>query len=92
METKKTLLLHDTFLKRGETERMNISLATIYKGDIATSIYSTNCYDPEDLGYHGKIIEVFREYHTGWLGWIRMKLSFLMSWKIIRDYDRLILS
>jgi hypothetical protein len=92
MEKKKTLVLHDTFLKRGETERMNISLATIYKGDMATSIYSTNCYDPEDLGYHGKIIEVFREYHAGWLGWIRMKWAFITSWKLIRSYDRLILS
>jgi glycosyltransferase involved in cell wall biosynthesis len=92
MSQKKTLLLHDTFLKRGETERMNISIATIYKGDIATSIWSTHSYDPEDLWYHGKIIEVFREYHRGWLGWIRMKLAFFFAWKLIRSYERLIFS
>ena len=63
MATKKTLVIHDSFLIRGESERMNISFATIYKGDIATSIWSTNSYDPIDLGFHGKIIEFFRNYH-----------------------------
>ena len=92
MDTKKTLIMHDSFLKRGESERMNISLATILKGDIATSIWSTHSYDPIDLGYHGKLIELFRNYHSGWLGYIRMKLKFFFSWGLTRRYDNVIFS
>ncbi|MBP9811929.1 glycosyltransferase, partial [Candidatus Gracilibacteria bacterium] len=92
MSTKKTLVMHDSFLIRGESERMNISFATIYKGDIATSIWSTNSYDPFDLGFHGKIIEIFRNYHTGWLGYIRMKLHFFFSSSLTHKYSRIIFS
>lgn len=84
--------MHESFLKRGESERMNIGLANIYHADIATSIWSTHSYDPIDLGYHGKIIEIFREYHTGWFGYLRMKWRFLTAWKLVRSYDRIVFS
>lgn len=49
MITKKTLLFHDTFTTQSGTERMNISMANILGADIATAIWSTNCYDPKEL-------------------------------------------
>jgi glycosyltransferase involved in cell wall biosynthesis len=92
MTAKRTLVMHESFLKRGESERMNIGLANIYHADIATSIWSTNSYDPIDLGYHGEIVEIFREYHAGWFGFMRMKWRFMSAWKLVRNYDRIIFS
>lgn len=71
---------------------MVIDTATILGADIATAIWSTRSYEPSELGYHGRIREVFPQYHTGWVGYIRMKWRFLFSGKITKGYDRVILS
>ena len=63
MSEKNTLLFHDTFITRSGAERMNINMATILDTDIATAIWSTHCYNPEELGYHGRIFEVFHNFH-----------------------------
>ena len=59
MQDTRTLLFHDTFTSRSGAERTNISIANILSADIATAIWSTNCYEPKSLGYHGKIFELF---------------------------------
>jgi hypothetical protein len=92
MQTKSTLIFHDSFIHRSGRERVNITLANILGGDIATTIWSVNSYDPYELGYHGKIIELFRKLYGGWIGYVRMKWAFFVSRKITKNYNRVILS
>ena len=92
MQKKSTLIFHDAFIHRSGTERININIANILSADIATAIWSTNSYTPGDLGYHGKIIELFRGVYEGWLGFLRMKWAFLWSRGITKHYDRIIFS
>lgn len=49
MTDTKTLIFHDEFTTRSGAERMNISMANILFADIATAIWSKNCYDPKSL-------------------------------------------
>lgn len=48
-EFLKTLLYHDTFLMRGGAERLNIEIAKTLGADIATAIWSFNCYDARSM-------------------------------------------
>ena len=80
----KSLFFHESFLKRGGAERMVIDTATILGADIATAIWATRSFEPAELGYHGRIREVFPQYHTGWVGYIRMKWQFLFSSKVTK--------
>ena len=88
----KTLVFHDTFLVRSGSERMNIDMANILGADIATAIWSTHSYDGGEMGYHGQVYEVFPHYHTGWVGYIRMKWGFFWSRKITKKYDTIVFS
>lgn len=63
---------------------MVIDAANILGADIATAIWSTRSYEPTELGYHKQAKEVFPEYHTGWVGYIRMKWRFLFSAEITK--------
>ncbi len=92
MQTKKTLLFHDSFIHRSGTERVNINIANILKADIATAIWSGNSYEAYELGYHGKVFELFRRIYGGWISYVRMKWAFLFSRKITKNYDRVIFS
>jgi len=47
----KTLIFHDTFLMKGGAERMNIEIAKSLNADIATAIWSPDCYDAESMGF-----------------------------------------
>lgn len=88
----KTLIFHESFTKRSGSERMSIDMANILSADIATSIWSIKSYDPNELGYHGRIYELFPKYHGGWVGYIRMKWRFLFSQKVTKNYDTIIMS
>ncbi len=88
----KTLIFHEAFTKRSGSERMTIDMANILSADIATSIWSTRSYDPVELGYHGTIHELFPKYHTGWVGYIRMKWRFLLSRRVTKKYNTVIMS
>jgi hypothetical protein len=92
MNKKTTLLFHDTFIHRSGTERVNINIANILEADIATAIWSANSYDAYELGYHGKIIELFHRFYSGWMGFIRMKWAFLFSRNITKKYARILFS
>jgi glycosyltransferase involved in cell wall biosynthesis len=92
MDKKTTLLFHDTFIHRSGTERVNINIANILEADIATAIWSANSYEAYELGYHGKVFELFRRFYSGWIGFIRMKWAFLFSRNITKNYKRIIFS
>jgi glycosyltransferase involved in cell wall biosynthesis len=92
MIQKKTLVFHDTFITRSGAEKMNISIANILEADIATAIWSTHCYNPSDMGYHGKIQEIFQKVNRGWVSFFLMKWRFFWSKKITKGYERVVVS
>ena len=67
MQKIRTLIFHDSFIHRSGSERVNINIANILEGDIATAIWSGNSYEAYELGYHGKIFELFRKLYGGWV-------------------------
>ena len=92
MQKKRSLIFHDSFTNRSGTERVNINIANILEWDIATTIWSSNSYEAYELGYHGKVYELFHKMYGGWIGYVRMKWAFFFSRKITKNYDRVILS
>ncbi len=89
----KTLLLYDAFFSRGQSEKMNLEIAMILSADILTGVYTENTYIPEHIGFHGKIIEIYRSipknqnlFHTILLVW-----KFRKNHLIFQDYDTFIL-
>jgi glycosyltransferase involved in cell wall biosynthesis len=92
MKTKKTLIFHDAFIYRSWTERININMANIFDADIATAIWSANSYEGFELGFHGKVIELFTKFYESGFWFLRMKWKFFFSGKITRNYERIIFS
>ncbi len=88
----KTLLFHDAFLTRGWAEHMNLEIANILSADIATAIWSDFTYIPEQMGYHGKIHELYPEYKKWLLWFLKMKWKFYNCEEITQKYDTVILS
>lgn len=89
---KKTLLIHDTFLMKGGAERLNIEIAKILEADIATAVYSENCYDAEKMGFFGKIFLTQKSFKNGMLGFLQMKWNFFCSKKITKNYEAIFFS
>ncbi len=75
----KTLLYHDTFLMKWGAERMNIEIAKLLDADIATAIWSKDCYNAREMWFLGKIAEVDPGFTRWMYGFIRMKFLFLIS-------------
>ncbi len=71
---------------------MNIEIAKILDADIATAYWSPNCYDPDSMDFHGKIIETNPSFQRGMIGFLRMKFSFLTNKKITDEYDTIFFS
>ena len=88
----KTLLFHDTFLMRGWAERMNIEIAKTLNADIATAIWSPNCYNAQSMWFDWNIIETDPKFQKGILGFLKMKWWFLNSKKLLENYDTIFFS
>lgn len=88
----KTLLFHDTFLMRGWAERMNIEIAKSLDTDIATAIWSRDCYDARAMWYHWSIIEIDPGFKKGMLWFLKMKWKFFKSRKLLSKYDTVLFS
>lgn len=88
----KTLLFHDTFLMKWGAERMNIEIAKTLDADIATAVWSPNCYDAQAMEFKWKIIEVDPNFKRGMLGFILMKWRFFCSKKLVSDYGKIFFS
>ncbi len=88
----KTLIFHDTFLMKGGAERMNIEIAKSLNADIATAIWSPDCYDARSMGFTWKIIQTCPNFRKWMIGFIKMKWSFFRSTHILPQYDTIIFS
>ncbi len=88
----KTLLFHDTFLMKWGAERMNIEIAKILDADIATALWSPDCYDIQAMGFEWKVIEVNPNFRRGILGFVLMKWYFFRSKKLVSEYENIFFS
>ncbi len=88
----KILVFHDTYLMRGWAERMNIEIAKWSLADIATAIWSPDCYDAWSMWFIWDIFEVDPGWRRGMFGFLRMKWQFYTSEKITANYDSILFS
>ncbi len=73
-------------------ERMNIEIAKWLNADIATTIWSKDCYDAHSMGFLWEIIEVNPDFRKGILGFLQMKWSFFHSRNITGKYSHILFS
>jgi glycosyltransferase involved in cell wall biosynthesis len=88
----KTLLYHDTFLMRGWAERLNIEIAKTLNTDIATALWSTDCYDAGSMWFTWEINEVNPDFKRGIFWFLIMKWQFFRSKGLLANYDTVIFS
>ncbi len=88
----KTLLYHDTFLMRGWAERLNIEIAKTLGADIATSVWSPNCYDSLSMWFTWEIFQINQDFKRWILWFLIMKWRFFRSRRFLNDYDTVIFS
>ena len=88
----KILIFHDTYLMRWGAERMNIEIAKWLHADIATAIWSPDCYDSRSMGFQWEIFEVDPGWKRGMIGFLKMKWKFFKSGKITENYDSILFS
>ncbi|MBC7503770.1 glycosyltransferase [Candidatus Gracilibacteria bacterium] len=77
---------------KGGAERMNIEIAKILDADIATAVWSGECYDARSMGYIGEIFEVDPDFQRGMIGFLRMKWRFYQTRHITANYDSILFS
>ncbi len=77
---------------RGWAERMNIEIAKTLNADIATAIWSPNCYNAQSMWFDWNIIETDPKFLKVILGFLKMKWWFLNSKKLLENYDTIFFS
>ncbi|MBW7954978.1 glycosyltransferase [Candidatus Gracilibacteria bacterium] len=90
--SKKTLILHDTFLYKGGGERLILMMAKALKADIASGFFSSGSFDLRKEGFEGKMIPISGEIFKKGFRHIKLKYAFLFKTKFIKSYDTLIFS
>lgn len=71
---------------------MNIELAKALDADIATAIWSQDCYDSGSMWFNGEIFETNSNFKKGILGFLKMKWSFFRSKKLLKNYTHILFS
>ena len=77
---------------RWGAERLNIEIAKWLDADIATAIWSPDCYDARSMGFQWEIFEVYPEWQRGMIGFLRMKWRFFRSADITKNYNNILFS
>jgi glycosyltransferase involved in cell wall biosynthesis len=73
-------------------ERMNIEIAKILEADIATAIWSPDCYDARGMGFTWEITQVNPWFRRGMFGFFIMKARFFFSQNLLQWYDKVFFS
>ncbi len=78
---------------------MNIEIAKLLDADIATAVWSKDCYNAREMWFMGKIIEVNPGFRRWMLGFLVMKFQFYITflrwtigWCNMWNYERIIFS
>lgn len=92
MPTKKTIILHDTFLYKWWGERLILMIWKILWADIASGFFSQGSFDLRHEGFSGKMISVSSEIFKKGLRHIKLKFAFFFKTKFLQEYDVVIFS
>ena len=90
--SKKTIILHDTFLYKGWWERLILMMWKILKSDIASGFFSKWSFDLRKEGFEWKMISVSNEIFAKGFRHIKLKIAFLFKTKFLKNYDTVIFS
>ena len=77
---------------KGWAERMNIEIAKILDADIATAVWSSECYNARSMGFQWEIFEVDTGFQKWMLGFLKMKWKFFQSSNITKNYNSILFS
>lgn len=77
---------------RGWAERLNIEIAKTLNTDIATTIWSTGCYDTRSMWFAWEIYQVNPTFRKWMLWFLIMKWRFFRSRELLKKYDSVIFS
>lgn len=90
--TPKIAVLHDAFLYRGWGERLVTLMAKSLSADLISWFFSEWSFIPEELWFQWKKIPLGKPVFTKWLRHLILKSRFHRAWKILQNYDIIILS
>lgn len=90
--SKKTLILHDTFLYKWGGERLILMMWKALWADIASWFFHPNSFDLRKEWFKWKMIEVSSEIFKKWFRHIKLKLAFFFKTDFLKDYDTVIFS
>lgn len=71
---------------------MNIQIAMYLGADLVSSVFSEASFDPRVMGFEGQMTALYPRFQRGIVGFIGMKLSFLLRASVLRGYDTVIFS
>ncbi len=77
---------------RWGAERLNIEIAKTLSADIATAVWSEDCYDARSMWFKWEVIEVNSDFKRWILWFLMMKWWFFRSKNLLKNYDTVILS
>ena len=92
MKQSKICILHDTFLYKWGGERLILMMGKALRADIASWFFSEGSFDLRKEWFQGKIIPISSEIFAKGFRHIKLKLSFLLATKFIREYDIVLFS
>lgn len=90
--SKKTIILHDTFLYKWGWERLIMMMAKALKADIASWFFSAGSFDLRREWFEWKMISLSNEIFKKWFRHIKLKFAFLFKTRFLREYDTVIFS
>lgn len=90
--SKKTIILHDTFLYKGGWERLIMIMAKALKADIASWFFSSGSFNLRKEWFEGKMIPLSSEIFKKWFRHIKLKIAFLLKTSFLKEYDTVIFS
>ena len=90
--TKKTIILHDTFLYKWWGERLILMMAKALKSDLASGFFSEGSFNLRKEGFEWKMISVSSEIFKKGFRHIKLKFAFLFKTQFLKEYDTIIFS
>ncbi len=90
--SKKTIILHDTFLYKWGWERLIMMMWKALKADIASWFFSAWSFDLRKEWFEWKMISLTSEIFKKWFRHLKLKYAFLFKTWFLKEYDNVIFS
>jgi len=90
--SKKTIILHDTFLYKWGGERLILMMAKALWSDLASGFFSRGSFDLRKEWFEGRMIPVSSEIFRKWFRHLKLKYAFYFRTWFLKKYDTVIFS